>query len=86
MSADLEEMKFTYENWEVPNKIILTTEKDAARLHLHLDKLREWGITVAVLPIAVSILFGRGSEFDTAVMQYVAATIAENNQFMYGGG
>jgi tetraacyldisaccharide 4'-kinase len=80
VSADLEEIKTAYNNWEVPNKIILTTEKDAARLHLHYDKLKEWGITIAVLPIAVNVLFNKGAEFDAAVTAYVEKTIAENNE------
>src|SRR5690606_5078095 len=32
VSKDLEEIKETYQNWNVPDKLILTTEKDAARL------------------------------------------------------
>ncbi len=82
VTPDLEEIKATYHNWNVTNKIIITTEKDAARLHLHFDKLKEWGITIAVLPIAVTILFNKGSEFDAAVNNYVEKTIAENNETM----
>lgn len=80
VSADLEEIKTAYNNWDVPNKIILTTEKDAARLHLHADKLKDWKITIAVLPIAVNVLFNKGAEFDAAVTAYVEKTIAENNE------
>ncbi len=80
VSADLEEIKTAYNNWDVPNKTILTTEKDAARLHLHYDKLQEWGITIAVLPIAVNVLFNKGPEFDAAITAYVEKTISENNE------
>src|SRR5207244_3693538 len=67
VTPDLEEIKAAYDNWNLPEKIIVTTEKDAARLHLHFDKLKEWGITIAVLPIAVNVLFNKGVEFDAAV-------------------
>ncbi len=78
VSSDLEEIKTAYENWNVPNKIIVTTEKDAARLHLHIDKLRDWGIQIAVLPIAIKVLLGKDTEFDEAVLQYVEKEIADN--------
>jgi len=79
LSRDLEEMKEAYSNWNEPNKVIVTTEKDAARLLVHSDKLKEWGITIAVLPIAVSVLFGKSHELDAIVNTYVENTIIENN-------
>ena len=84
VTPDLEEIKAAYENWNTPNKIIVTTEKDAARLHLHLDKLKDWNITIAVLPIAVTVLFNKGSEFDAAVLKYVEDAVAENNEVTGG--
>ncbi len=85
VSADLEEIKSTFEKWDVTEKIILTTEKDAARLRLHNDKLAQWGITIAVLPIAVKVFFSQGPTLHNIVLQYVDKTIAENNEFMNGG-
>ena len=82
VTPDLEEIKETYDNWQVANKIILTTEKDAARLQLHLDKLRAWDITIAVLPIAVHVLLNKGHEFDAGVLQYVESAAAENRAIM----
>ena len=79
VTADLEEIKSTFDDWQVDNKIIVTTEKDAARLHLHLEKIRAWGITIAVLPIAVTILFNKGNIFDDLVLKYVDDTIIENS-------
>lgn len=78
VSADLEEIKTAYQNWNLENKIIVTTEKDAARLHLHFDALRAWGIPVVVLPIAINVLFDQGTEFDQIAISYVEKTIAEN--------
>ena len=80
VSADLEEIKSAHDNWTVQDKIIVTTEKDAARLHLHFDKLKEWGITIAVLPIVVNVLFNKSPVFDVAILKYVEESIAENNE------
>ena len=78
LSNDLEEIRSAYDNWDLPNKIIVTTEKDAARLHLQLDKLREWNIPIIILPITVSIMFNKGIEFNGNVLGYVERTIGEN--------
>jgi tetraacyldisaccharide 4'-kinase len=78
LSRDLEEIKTTYDGWKVPGKVIVTTEKDATRMHLQLDKLREWNIPIVVLPIAVHILFGEGEKFDAMINTYVDKIIGEN--------
>jgi tetraacyldisaccharide 4'-kinase len=80
-SRDLEEIKTTHDNWQVPNKVVVTTEKDAARLHLHAEKLVEWGISLIVLPIKVSFLFNNGNDFDSIVLEYVAKSITENQTY-----
>lgn len=79
VSSDIEEIKAAYDNWNADNKIILTTEKDAARLIMHREKLSAWGIVIAVLPIQVHVLFDRGTEFDAIVTGYVEKTVEENN-------
>jgi len=79
VSSDLEEIKTAYENWEAGNKVIVTTEKDAARLLLHRDKLAEWNIPLLVLPIEVTFLFGEAAKFDALVYSFVAQEQAENN-------
>lgn len=84
LSKDVEEIKSTYNNWDVADKLILTTEKDATRLHLHADKLKEWGVTIAVLPIQVAFLFNKGSEFDKLILSYTEGVINENNMMYYG--
>lgn len=86
LNRDLEEIKAAYDNWEIDDKIILTTEKDAARLHLQLSKVAEWNITVAVLPITVTILFDKGPVLNASVQAYVEKTVAENTNGGYGLG
>ena len=78
VSADLEEIKTTFSKWDVEHKVIVTTEKDAARLMLHKDKLADWGILIVVLPIAVSVLFGKSDELEQIVLGYVDKTISDN--------
>jgi tetraacyldisaccharide 4'-kinase len=78
LSKDLEEIKSTYDNWQVPDKVIVTTEKDATRLHLQQDKIRAWNIPVVVLPIAVFVLFNEGINLDYAIRTYVAKTLQDD--------
>ena len=86
VTDNLEEMKAAYNNWDAANKIIVTTEKDAARLHLHMDKLRAWDITIAVLPIKVEVLFNKGEQLDNTIIAYTERVIAENNDMFGDGG
>ncbi len=83
VTADLEEIKNTWDNWGVENKVLATTEKDAARLRLLADKLGAWGITIAVMPVEVVVLFNEGREFDAIVNAYVEHTIADNNPLLH---
>lgn len=84
LRKDLEEIKSTYDGWQVSNKAIITTEKDAARLHIHADKLQSWGIEILVMPIQVSFLNGGGAVFDKQILDFTETTINENNSMYYG--
>lgn len=79
-SFDLSEIKDTYNKWEVDNKVIVTTEKDAARLHLHSEKLKEWGIPIVVIPIEIVFLFNQAS-FDQQVLNYIQKEREENEGY-----
>jgi tetraacyldisaccharide 4'-kinase len=81
LAKDMEEIRETYENWNTGNKAIVTTEKDAARLHLQMEKLRAWQIPIIVLPIRVHILFGQEQEFNNIVLQYVEQAAAEHRDY-----
>ena len=82
LSRDLEEIKEAYANWNTQNKVIVTTEKDAARLHLHADKLKEWGVQIVVLPISVAFLFNGHTQFDSRILSYVEKEVAENREYL----
>jgi tetraacyldisaccharide 4'-kinase len=81
-SRDLEEIRQAYESWQVPDKIILTTEKDATRLLLHRELLADMNLPIAVLPIEVAILFGEEEKLNTIIEAYVAKTVAEQNDWV----
>ncbi len=74
--ANLEEIKQTYKNWDVAQKIIVTTEKDAVRLALHSEELASWGALIAVLPIKVHFL-QEEDEFRQHVASYILREKAE---------
>lgn len=74
-SRDLEEIRTTHDGWDAANKIIVTTEKDAARLHLFCDKLNEWNIPIAVLPIRVEFLFNGAHDFERNVLAYIGTEL-----------
>lgn len=78
VTKDLEEIKEAYNNWQVADKVIVTTEKDAARLHLHMDKLNTWDIPIVVLPIEVIVLLGGKDGLDSTVTRYVRQSLIEN--------
>ncbi len=68
--ANLEEMRQTYLNWDKPNKIIVTTEKDAARLEVHKRELLKWNIAIAVLPIQIEFLLKQDT-FNAQITNYI---------------
>lgn len=74
---NLEEIRHTYENWDT-GKVIVTTEKDAARLAIHRETLSEWGIPIVVLPIAVQLL-NREAQFHQQVLSYIIKEKEEMN-------
>lgn len=78
---DLVEIKTAYDNWQVANKILLTTEKDATRLLLHKETLISWNIQLVVLPIQISILLGQEQEFNEQILNYVEQNAAEYQQY-----
>lgn len=75
--SDLEEMKATYDGWDETNKALAVSEKDAARLTLHREKLASWQIPVYVLPIQVSFL-EKEEAFNNQILAYIQKEQEEN--------
>jgi len=68
--ANLEEIKQTFLNWNADHKIIVTTEKDAARLDIYKEELRQWNMPIAVLPIRIEFLNNQHL-FEQRVRDYI---------------
>ncbi|HQE12879.1 MAG TPA: tetraacyldisaccharide 4'-kinase [Flavipsychrobacter sp.] len=83
VTKDLEEIQTTFKNWEGEEKLIVTTEKDAARLHLHQEKLQSWKLPIAVQPIKIEILFNEEARLNATLLQYVATTLEEHHSYQH---
>lgn len=70
-SIDLEAIQETFKNLGEGNKIMVTTEKDAARLEQFRSWFYENKISVFVQPIAVEFLFDNKEKFDADIFAYV---------------
>lgn len=68
---DIANLKRNFEQIDNPNKIILTTEKDAMRLELHRDYLLEHKLPVFVLPTEVAFHGADGPIFNKTIQQYL---------------
>jgi tetraacyldisaccharide 4'-kinase len=70
-AKDLERIKAAYDRLKTGPRYIVTTEKDAARLHLlgeHLDALQ---LDLWILPIQVHFLFEEAANFNNTIFEYV---------------
>lgn len=74
---DVEEMKAAFESMPGDNKFILTTEKDASRLHLIRDLLEPMGWPIYVQAIGVEILFHQEDAFQQVVHDYLSPYFIE---------
>lgn len=77
---DIEEIKTTYNNLSANNRVLITTEKDAARLALRKEQLSTWAIPFYVVPVQVTFLRDK-DRFDNSVVQYIRQEQTENDNF-----
>lgn len=68
---DMQELKRSFDRLEGAKKIILTTEKDAVRLELHHNFLKENKLPVFALPVQVQFHFGEGEQFDQIIKDFL---------------
>lgn len=66
---DLKNIKEKFNNIEVPNKIILTTEKDAVRFVKFDTELQD--LPLYILPITHKFLFNEAKVFNNSVLEYI---------------
>ncbi|HEU4553813.1 MAG TPA: tetraacyldisaccharide 4'-kinase [Chitinophaga sp.] len=69
---DLEKMSKELKDLPGAEKWVVTTEKDAVRLHLLEPRLQELGLHIAVVPVEISFLFGEGNSFNNYIFDYIA--------------
>ena len=68
---DLDAVRETFKNLGDVKKIIVTTEKDAARLEEHANWFSENKIEIFVQPIAVKFIDADGDKFNADVVNYI---------------
>lgn len=69
--ADMERVARVVEQMGGSRKLVVTTEKDAARLETKIGKLREMDAEVYYLPIKVRFLRNKQEKFNNIIRQYV---------------
>lgn len=72
---DIDEMNEAFQHISTSNKIIITTEKDAARLMLLQDKLTEYELPIYVQPIGIDFLFDEGDRFNEKINSFIEEII-----------
>lgn len=70
-NADLEKIERELKGLPGTEKLVLTTEKDAVRLHLLQDRLEQLNLQMAVIPVEISFLFGEGNSFNNYIFDYI---------------
>lgn len=74
---DLNDIKKRFEKMDSPNKIILTTEKDAIRLVKFKEELKD--IPLFVIPIQHKILFEEAPAFNSMIVNFIRNFKQQNN-------
>ncbi|MFB6456095.1 tetraacyldisaccharide 4'-kinase [Chitinophaga sp. Hz27] len=77
---DIEKIKKELGDLPGENKIVVTTEKDAVRLHLLKKELAEQNLQMAVMPVEIAFLFGGAETFNHYIFDYVGRYYPATNQ------
>lgn len=77
---DLDKMKLELEQLDGTHKFIVTTEKDAVRLHLLQERIEAMQLPVMVMPVEVSFLFEAAGSFNSYIFDYVAKAIEAGSE------
>ena len=76
-SFDLDSIRQTFENMGDTDKLIVITEKDAARLEPFRNWFLQNKIRIFVQPVTVRFLDNDGEKFSTDILQYIEYTRAK---------
>lgn len=78
---DLDKIRLELDQMDGGQKHIITTEKDAVRLHLLKDSITAMQLPIAVVPVEVQFLFNEADSFNSYIFDYVAdAMLAAENE------
>ena len=69
---DIENIKNTFDNIFIKNKIIITTEKDAMRFHKHLNSPELRNLPIYYLPIKMEFHDTGSPSFDQVILDYLS--------------
>lgn len=70
-NSDLEKIERELKGLPGTEKLVVTTEKDAVRLHLLQARLEQLNLQMAVIPVEISFLFGEGNSFNNYIFDYI---------------
>lgn len=70
-NSDLEKVSRELKGLPGTEKLVVTTEKDAVRLHLLQARLQQLGLNVAVMPVEISFLSGGSNSFNNYIFDYI---------------
>lgn len=68
---DISYINEVFTNRDTKNKIIITTEKDATRLSLHYNRLKELNLPIFVLPTQVVFYDDDGHQFNNQIRDFL---------------
>ena len=83
---DLENIRETFGNLGDVKKVLVTTEKDAARLEPFRDWFLQNKIGIFVQPIAIGFLHGDAEKFNADIVQYIEVTKQKTEGIATNGG
>lgn len=72
---DIEEIKEAFMHMPGESKIIVCTEKDAARLYLHKERIEALALPIWIQPIGIDFLFDEGDAFNQQIRDFVGSMI-----------
>lgn len=78
---DIEKVSDLFSEIKNPNKIVLTTEKDATRLALEKELIWKKNLPIYILPVEVKFMDKDKQKFDEDISQYLSVTLAKINKY-----
>jgi tetraacyldisaccharide 4'-kinase len=76
---DIEKVSDLFSEISNPNKIILTTEKDATRLALEKEFIWQKNLPIYILPVQVEFIGNDKNRFDADIIQYINSTLQKHH-------